>query len=317
MVGVAGFVAAFVDGSLGMGFGPTSSSILLMSGLSPVSVSATVNIAKVVTGVAGGASHWRFGNVDWRLVRRLALPGAVGAGLGAFVLSNVDGDTLRPILAGLLLAVGVRILLRFRRPLLGDEITASEQGRVTGVGAAGAAGGLTNGLIGAWGPVVTPFLLHRRIAPRIAVGSVNTAEIAVAFVAAGSLVSSSGGVDPAIVLSMLIGGVLAAPVAAWTVGRVPARQLGVLVGGLLLLTNVRELATFAGLDHARWFVYAVVVAAVAWAWTWPRLHGERGSGRPPADVVDDAFLSGAARRPVRRPAPSARRAACRPGDPPT
>ena len=82
VVGIAGFAAAFVDGALGMGFGPTSSSILLSSGVSPAAVSATVNLAKVATGLVGGASHWRFGNVDRRLVARLALPGVVGALVG-------------------------------------------------------------------------------------------------------------------------------------------------------------------------------------------------------------------------------------------
>ncbi len=284
MVGLAGFAAAFVDGSLGMGFGPTSSSILLSSGISPVSVSATVNIAKVVTGFAGGVSHWRFGNVDWRLVRRLAGPGALGSLIGTFVLTSVDGDTLRPVLAALLLAIGVRILLRFRQPLGSTEVPESEQGRVSGVEVAGAAGGITNGMIGAWGPVVTPYLLHRRIAPRIVVGSVNTAEIAVAIVAAGSLMSSSAGVDPTVVLAMLAGGVLAAPVAAWTVGFVPARQLGVLVAGLLLLTNARELARFAEVGPARWLAYAAVVAAVVWAWTWPRFH------RTGATYASDALV---------------------------
>ncbi|MEJ7800737.1 MAG: sulfite exporter TauE/SafE family protein, partial [Ilumatobacter sp.] len=199
VVGIAGFAAALVDGSLGMGFGPTSSSILLSSGISPVGVSATVNIAKVVTGLAGGVSHWRFGNVDWRLVRRLAIPGAFGALIGAVVLANVDGDRLRPMLAALLAVIGVRILVRFRQPIAVPALPAGSECPTPGVEIAGAVGGLTNGMIGAWGPVVTPYLLHRRIAPRIVVGSVNTAEIAVAFVAAGSLITSSAGVDPAIV----------------------------------------------------------------------------------------------------------------------
>lgn len=286
VVGLAGFAAAFVDGSLGMGFGPTSSSILLSSGISPVGVSATVNIAKVVTGLAGGLSHWRFGNIDWRIVRRLAGSGAVGALIGVYVLTNVDGDTIRPMLAALLLAIGVRILLRFRKPFGLTVVPECEQGRVPGIEVAGAAGGITNGMIGAWGPVVTPYLLHRRVAPRIVVGSVNTAEIAVAFVAAGSLVSSSPGVDPAIVLSMLFGGVIAAPVAAWTVGYVPARQLGVLVAGLLILTNTRELATFAELGLERWFAYGVVGVAVMWAWTWPRFHRASAAGDPIGVLLD-------------------------------
>ena len=103
---IAGFVASFVDGALGMGFGPTSSSILLASGLAPQAVSASVNIAKVVTGFAAGLAHWRFHNLDRTLVLRLAIPGCLGALLGVTVLSNVSGATLRPYLA-MLLTIGV------------------------------------------------------------------------------------------------------------------------------------------------------------------------------------------------------------------
>src|SRR5688500_14647884 len=108
LVALAGFAASMVDGALGMGFGPTSSSILLSTGLSPAAASATVNIAKVATGMAAAVSHWRFGNIDRRLVLRLAIPGAAGAAIGTTVLANVDGKTIRPYLAVLLMAVGVR-----------------------------------------------------------------------------------------------------------------------------------------------------------------------------------------------------------------
>ena len=269
VVALAGFLAAFVDGSLGMGFGPTSSSILLSSGLSPVSVSATVNIAKVATGVVGGAAHWRFGNVDHRIVIRLAVPGVFGALVGTLILTNVDGDRLRPVLAALLFLIGVRILLRFRRPVTSAHPTGgSHVHDLRGVTAAGAVGGVTNGMIGAWGPVVTPFLLHRGVIPRLVVGSVNTAEIAVAVVAAGSLLTADQhSLDVSTVVAMLVGGVLAAPVAALTVRRVPARLLGVLVAGLLLLTNARELAAWAELGWVRWAIYGAigaVVVAIAW-----------------------------------------------------
>jgi uncharacterized membrane protein YfcA len=282
VVGIAGFAAAFVDGALGMGFGPTSSSILLSSGVSPAAVSATVNLAKVATGVVGGASHWRFGNVDRRLVARLALPGVGGALVGTFILTNVDGDQLRPILAALLLVIGLRILVRFRSPIA-PERDADGAEPVRGVELAGAAGGVTNGLIGAWGPVVTPFLLHRRIAPRIVVGSVNTAEVAVAFVAAGSLIGSSrSGIDVATVFVMLAGGIVAAPVAAYTVRFVPARSLGLMVAGLLLLTNTRELAAWAELGATRWIAYALVLVLVIWAAAYPRLHRTAVTAPAPA-----------------------------------
>ena len=145
-----------------------------------------------------------------------------------------------------------------------------------GVEAAGVAGGVTNGLIGAWGPVVTPFLLHRRVTPRMVVGSVNTAEVAVAVVAAGAFISSAPtGVDPATVAAMLIGGILAAPVAAWSVRFVPARLLGLLVAGLLLLTNWRELGAWMEFGALRWIGYVVIVGTVGTAIARPQLQARR------------------------------------------
>src|SRR5215510_9198044 len=117
LVAIAGFIASMVDGALGMGFGPTSSTILLSTGLAPAAVSATVNITKVAAGLAAGVSHWRFKNIDHRLVLQLAIPGMVGALIGVTVLTNVDGDTLRPYLSALLVLVALRMLLRFSKPL--------------------------------------------------------------------------------------------------------------------------------------------------------------------------------------------------------
>ena len=134
------------------------------------------------------------------------------------------------------------------------------------------AGGVTNGLVGAWGPVVTPFLLHKGLSPRYAIGSTNTAEVAVAVVAAGSLFATTGGdgVDAATVAAMLTGGVIASPLAAWVLRFVPPRALGLAVAALLLLTNVRDLSGQAELGAIRWLAYAAVVAAVAIAATRPR-----------------------------------------------
>lgn len=284
LVLLAGFVASLVDGALGMGFGPTSSSILLSAGVSPVAASATVNLAKVVTGLAAGASHWRLGNVDRPLVLRLALPGALGALVGATVLVNVDGDALRPVLAAVLLLVGLRILLRFSRPLptSPDRDLQVPDGELppfnaNGVEVAAAAGGITNGLVGAWGPVVTPYLLHRGLLPRFAVGSVNTAEVAVAVVASGALVGSLGaeGLRVEVVVAMLVGGVAAAPLAAQVVRFMPPRALGLAVAALLLATQARELATAASLGPGRWAAYAAVPVAVALAAARPGLAARR------------------------------------------
>ena len=174
IVFLAGFAASMVDGALGMGFGPTSASILLGTGLSSAAVSTTVNLAKVATGLSAAGAHWRFQNIDRRLVLRLAVPGSIGALIGVTVLANVDGDTLKPVLSVLLLVMAVRILMRFSRPLpLRPDIAvvASDDGPrscAKGTTAHAAVGGVTNGLVGTWGPVVTPFLLHRGLAPRFA-----------------------------------------------------------------------------------------------------------------------------------------------------
>jgi uncharacterized membrane protein YfcA len=292
-VALAGFCAALVDGALGMGFGPTSSSILLGTGMAPASVSATVNLAKVATGIASAISHWRFRNIDHRLVLQLAVPGVAGAVLGVTVLSNVDGDTLRPILAALLVVIGMRILWRFSRPVsrpVGDAGDFEhDPDRMPpfddrGVEVVAGVGGVTNGLIGAWGPVVTPFLMHRELPPRFAVGSVNTAEVAVATASATSLIASLGGagLDLGVVLAMLGGGILAAPIAAWFVRHVAPRPMGVAVAALLLLTNARELSTWAGLGPGRWAVYAAIAVLVTLAALRPRLAARAAT--PPVSV---------------------------------
>jgi uncharacterized membrane protein YfcA len=259
-----------------MGFGPTSSSILLGAGLAPAAVSTTVNLAKVATGIAAAVSHWRFRNIDKTLVLKLAAPGMIGALVGVTVLSRVPGATMKPILAVLLSVIGLRILLRFA------SATDAKQGEgpksdadpnsipaydARGVKVAAFIGGITNGMIGAWGPVVTPFLLHRGLRPRYAIGSVNTAEVAVASASAFSLLASlgRGGVNVGVVVAMLIGGVIAAPVAAWVIRFVPPRPMGIAVAGLLLITNARELATWSGLGSGPWLwaIYASIVGTVA------------------------------------------------------
>jgi uncharacterized membrane protein YfcA len=298
--GLAGFAASFVDGALGMGFGPTSSSILLGAGLAPAAVSATVNLAKVATGVAAGVSHWRFGNIDKRLVLNLAIPGCFGAVIGVTVLSNVAGATLRPLLALLLTVIGIRILVRFARPVGKSENESADapESRIAlrhvlahgarGVRVAALLGGITNGMIGAWGPVITPFLLHRGVRPRYAIGSVNTAEIAVASASAVSLIASigRGGFNVGVLIAMLLGGVVAAPAAAWIIRHVPARPMGVAVAGLLLLTNARELTAWSGLASGPWLwaVYSLIVAVVAFAFLAPRVLRASAGAPAPSSV---------------------------------
>jgi uncharacterized membrane protein YfcA len=277
VVALAGFVASLVDGSLGMGFGLTSATFLLAAGVAPAAVSGTVNIAKVATGLASGAAHWRYGNVDRRLLLLLAAPGALGAIVGVTLLANVDGDSLKPWLAVFLLGLGVRLLLKFSRTDAAAPAPPHPAKRRHGIVGWAFLAGITNGVIGAWGPVITPALLGRDdIEPRTAVGTANAAEVVVALTSVASVFAALGGsgVDVGIIAAILLGGVLAAPLAARLVRHLQPRLLGVAIGGFLLLTNAKELVD--DLDAAYWWLSGLAIVAVTLlAWFRPRLT--RGS----------------------------------------
>jgi uncharacterized protein len=249
---------------LGMAYGATSATLVLAAGYAPATASASVHLAELGTTAVSGFSHWRFGNVDWRTVRRIGIPGAIGAFVGAVVLSSISADVAKPWMAGILLALGVYILLRFT---LGGPPRPSGRQYVRGRYLAPL--GLFAGLIdatggGGWGPVATPTLLATgKMEPRKVVGSVDTSEFLVALAASiGFLVGlGSQGVKPAIILPLLAGGVVAAPIAAWLVQLVTARVLGVAVGGLILLTNAKTMAdAFDASGQVRNPIYLAITA---------------------------------------------------------
>jgi hypothetical protein len=241
---VIGFAAQLVDGALGMAYGATSSTMLLAYGLAPATASASVHLAELGTTAVSGYAHWRFDNVDWRTVRRIGIPGAIGAFLGAVVLSSISADVARPWMAGVLLAIGVYILVRFtlfgapkprgRRYMRGRYLAPLG----LGAGFVDATGG------GGWGPVATPTILATgRYEPRKVIGSVDTSEFLVALAASiGFLLSlGSQGVAFKYVAALLIGGIAAAPLAAWLVRHITPALLGASVGGLILITNTRTM----------------------------------------------------------------------------
>ncbi|MEJ3652665.1 sulfite exporter TauE/SafE family protein [Actinomycetes bacterium KLBMP 9759] len=265
---LVGFGAQLVDGALGMAYGVTSTSLLLLAGVNPAAASASVHLAEVGTTLAAGASHWRFGNVDWKLVLRLGVPGAIGAFLGATVLSALSTEDAAPYMSGVLLALGLYILLRFsiRPPRVSTARVSPHRSRFLSplglvAGFVDASGG------GGWGPVATPALLTAgRTAPRTVIGSVDTSEFLVALAASvGFLVGLGTTVlDPWTIGGLLLGGVIAAPLAAWLVTKIPAPVLGTAVGGIIIVTNTRTI--LRALDITGWAsttVYLVVVGA--WA----------------------------------------------------
>ena len=269
---VVGFLAQLVDGALGMAYGATSASLVLAAGVSPAAASASVHLAEVGTTAVSGFSHWRFGNVDWRTVRRLGIPGAVGAFVGAVLLSNLSAEVAKPWMASILLLLGVYILARFT--LKGAP---QKEGRRYVRGRFVAPLGLGAGFIdatggGGWGPVSTPTLIASgRMEPRKVIGSVDTSELLVALAASAGFLAALGsqGIKGSYVVALLIGGVVAAPIAAWFVRIVTPRLLGACVGGLILITNTRTMFdAFDAAGATRNPVYLVLaliwVAAVSY-----------------------------------------------------
>lgn len=250
---LVGFAAQLVDGALGMGYGATSSSFLLVAGLTPVVASATVHLAEVGTNVASGVSHWRLGNVDWRLVARIGLPGAAGAALGATLLAQLSTEAAQPLMSTILGGLGMYIMLRYVfRPPPGAEARRSPHRKrfLVPLGIVGGFVDASGG--GGWGPISTTTLLSAgRTAPRTVIGSVDTSEFLVSAAASGAFLVNLGvvGVDWSLVLALLAGGLVAAPLAAWLVSRIPARTMGIAVGGLIVMTNLNTLLAAGGVDR--------------------------------------------------------------------
>jgi uncharacterized membrane protein YfcA len=235
LLALAGLGAQLVDGSLGMAYGVTSTTLLLAMGTNPAAASATVHLAEIGTTLMSGASHWRFGNVDWKVVGKIGVPGAIGSFLGATVLSKLSTEVAAPLMSLILLGLGVYVMSRFTfRGLPKDRVGLPLRRRfLTPLGLVAGFLDATGG--GGWGPVGTPALLASgRMEPRKVIGSIAAS--------LGFLLSlGSQGIDFVWVAAFLVGGLVAAPIAAWLVRILPPRVLGSAVGGVILVTNVRTL----------------------------------------------------------------------------
>lgn len=250
---LAGVAAQLVDGSLGMAFGITSTTVLLTAGVTPAIASASVHLAEIGTSLTSGLSHWRFGNVDWAKVGWLAIPGGVGAFVGAGVLTAIPATVAEPVVAVILFGLGVYILARFAFDRSGPAVRARSVPR-TLLSPLGLMAGFMDALGGGgWGPLGSSTLLaSRRMEPRKVVGTMAAGEFLVTLCAsAGFLLGLSASQIPfRVVGALLVGGAVAAPVAAWIVRLLDARVLGTLVGGIIVLTNARTLLVALGLE--RW-----------------------------------------------------------------
>jgi uncharacterized membrane protein YfcA len=232
-----GFLAQIVDGALGMAFGVVSNAFMLAMGLPPAQASALVHTAEVFTTGASAASHIYHRNVDWALVRRLAIAGVVGAILGAWILSNLDVSAARRYVYLYLLLMGAYILLKSM------QIAPVRQASGRWTAPLGFAGGFLDASGGGgWGPIVTSTLIGAGHAPRHTVGSVNAAEFLVTAAAATTFFVELGAAHLQHLVPLILGGVLAAPVGGWAVKRVSARILMAAVGTLIVALSLIQLA---------------------------------------------------------------------------
>lgn len=262
LVSFAGFIAQMIDGAMGMAFGVISTTVLISLAYSPAAASAIVHFAKIATGAASGAAHIKYGNVDWHATIKVAIPGGIGAFVGAIVLSNIDLRAAIPWTSSILLMMGLVVLYRFsRRTILGRKRRA----RARWLAPLGLVGGFVDSTGGGgWGPIVTTSLTaSNALEPRKAIGSTNTAELVVAVASSlGFLLGLGAKQLPwTAILALVVGGTLAAPIAAWLVKNAPQRILGVFVGGLIILLNVRQL--LVSFDTPIFFVVSGYGIAIA------------------------------------------------------
>jgi hypothetical protein len=235
---LVGFVAQMIDGALGMAYGVSSNAFLLSLGLHPAVASASVHLAEVFTTAVSGTAHWRMGNVDGALVKRLLVPGVLGGVLGAYILSSVDGDRIKPYLSIYLVIMGVYILYK----AIWGRARTPAQAAPRHISLLGLLGGFLDAVGGGgWGPVVTTTLLARGNNPRKTVGSVSLSEFSVTFAQSIVFLLTLGVVHWQIVLGLLLGGLVAAPLGAHIVRRIPARALMGVIGLLIIGLSLRTI----------------------------------------------------------------------------
>jgi siroheme synthase-like protein len=235
---LAGFLAQLVDGALGMGYGVTCASVLLSVGISLPAISGSIHTAEMFSSAASGYSHYKFGNVNKKLFKALLIPGVIGAVLGAFLLSRFGEQYavyVRPALAAYTLFLGVKIFLAaFRK--------RRQTKKVRRVGwLAGAGGFLDSFGGGGWGPLVTSTLISKGRAPRYVIGSVSVTEFFVTLASALTFFTMLGISHWQVITGLIIGGVVAAPLAARLAGKLPVKTMFIVVGAMVMIWSVRIL----------------------------------------------------------------------------
>ncbi|MDK2907219.1 MAG: uncharacterized protein PWQ66_1180 [Petrotoga sp.] len=234
---IVGFLAQVVDGALGMAYGTISNALLLSAGVPPAISSASVHFAEIFTTSISGFSHLKLGNVDKSLFKKLLIPGIVGGVLGAYILTNIDGDKIKPFIGIYLLIMGIRILYKVTTMHKHSEEKITRRRHYSILGLLGGFFDAIGG--GGWGPIVTSTLVSDGKNPRKTIGSVNAAEFFVTISEVVTFFALLLQFNWSVIIGLIIGGSLAAPIAALITKKIPAKVLMISLGCIITFLSIR------------------------------------------------------------------------------
>lgn len=237
---VAGLFCGFIDACLGMGFGVTSTSVLVTFGVVPAVASASVHTAEAAVDIVSAISHWKLGNVDFRLSRHLLIPGIVASVLGAVFLSGLNLQVAKPFVRVGLILLGLMILYEHIRPGASRSWIKGEMTKTKATILGFVAAFIDVAVGGGWGPLGTPALILSGEEPRKAVGVIEFTEpiISLTAVVTFGLLLGFENFMWDMTIPMIAGGVILSPVASYLTAKMPKKLLGVLIGLWLVLLNV-------------------------------------------------------------------------------
>ena len=232
-----GFIAQMIDGALGMAYGVTATTFLLSVGITPAAASASVHASEVFTSGVSGYMHLKFGNVNSKLFKTLVIPGIIGAVLGAYVLSSLEeySSYIKPIVSIYTLFLGVIII---RKAL----IKRMEKRQLKRVGLLALLGGYLDSIGGGgWGPIVSSTLIASGRHPKYTIGSVNLTEFFVSLASSITFFTVIGLGYWQVIIGLILGGVVAAPIAAKLANKLPVKSMMILVGMVIIIVSLRQI----------------------------------------------------------------------------
>lgn len=232
---LGGFVAQMIDGALGMAYGVTASTFLLTLGVPPSAVSASVHTSEIFTSGVSGYMHLKFGNVNSKLFKKILFPGVLGAIVGAYALSSLEQYIyiIKPLVAIYTLILGILIIQKALKKRV-------EKRPIKKIGWLAMAGGTLDSIGGGgWGPIVTSTLIARGRHPKYTIGSVNLAEFFVSLASSVTFISIIGFSHWQVVLGLILGGMVSAPIAATLSRRLPIKTMMIMVGTIVIIVSVR------------------------------------------------------------------------------